>query len=244
VTKSDKTVRPVIVWAIDWRELSARQRGVIDAALTGEDRDRATNFRQSDDVTRFCVGRGLLRILSAQYFGVTAATLDLRLQPRGKPYWNGPPHPLGVNLSHSGDWIYIVLVPEADVGIDIQSIRSGVDMTGVMGIAMHPAEEEQFSSIGNETSRTAFFYNLWTLREAALKTTGDGFFALRESLNTLPVPDRLVWARRKFGAHQDVDLILLPAPDGYACAVGLAGRNTKFPPALPIMLWRNDLMLD
>lgn len=242
-TWRDPTVTQASVWAIEWRAIHHHDRAALGATLTQEEQDRATRFRQIDDSDRFRIGRGLLRTLSAQHFGVPANSLQICLAPRGKPYLHAPPSPLGINLSHAGDWIYIILGPSAEVGIDIQEHRRQIDMPGIADIAMHPAERAKLSTLSDSETREAFFFDVWALREAALKATGDGFFAQKECVNTLPVPEHLVWTRRAFGTHQYVDLMRLPAAAGHACAIGIEVNADAAKAPTPIFKSQKDLLL-
>lgn len=228
---------PLAVWFIDWRALDQKQIDQLHAPLNAEERARAARFIRPDDQHRSALGRGVLRCLAGHALGADPASLVLDIGPRGKPAVSG--HKLEVNLSHSGDWIAICLGTGAPLGVDVQAMRDGVDMTGVARLSLHPDEQLRLSQTKDPAERLDIFYRLWALREAALKATGDGFFAERSDLNTLPLAQG--WTRRAYGPNIALDLIPLPAADGYRAALARVAGPAQ--PPDPVVYYRSDLPL-
>jgi|GEM_PF-2537206 len=224
------------IWSIDWRHLSPGQTAALTALLTAEEAARAARYHRPEDRARSTLGRGLLRWLSARALGCSPEILTLKTEARGKPFWADPPSMLEVNISHSGDWIMLALSTGAPVGIDVQEQRANVDMIGVARLSMHPEEHAELAREGNPP---ALFYTLWSLREAALKATGDGFFAKGTDLNCLPLPQPDRWSYRRFGPDRAVQLRPLPAAPGYAAAMACVAGSA--PPPEPAFFSRADL---
>lgn len=231
-------ISPVTVWQINWRALSSAQTAAARRHLTAPELIQAARFAQPDDRARFSLARGLLRVLSARQLGLAPAALPLRTEERGKPFWEGHRDRLEVNVSHSGDWLALGFSTGVPLGVDVQEMRPGVDMSGVSRLSMHPSEQAWLSE---GAGQDAAFYTLWTLREAALKATGDGFFAHRTVLNTLPCPLAETWSRRDYGDGVTLDLRPLPAANGYSAALALVSAPNAPPPPAPRCLNGGDL---
>lgn len=97
--------------------------------------------------------------------------------PAGKPALQ-PPAPCHFNLSHSGDAIAVAVAGQP-VGLDIESHRVLSDGLAIAQRVFHPRERLWLQA---QPDFTAAFYRLWTLKEALLKATGEGFTQAPEAL--------------------------------------------------------------
>ena len=95
----------------------------------------------------------------------------------GKPALKAPA-PCHFNLSHSGDAI-AVAVADQPVGLDIESHRELNDGLAIAQRVFHPRERQWLQA---QADFAAGFYRLWTLKEALLKATGEGFTQAPEAL--------------------------------------------------------------
>ncbi len=157
-------------------------------------------------------GRLLLRHALAQ--AGLSPDLELRRLPNGKPYLPG----LHFNLSHSGAWA-VCAVSDGPVGVDLERerpLRSPVERKLT-------AAEQSYLSMLDPGQRQSAFFDLWVLKEAALKQTGEGLSALsRVEVTRSPVSVSLP------GLHA----ALLPFPEaGYHLA--LCG-SAPIPARLPV----------
>lgn len=89
--------------------------------------------------------------------------------PGGKPYLPG----LHFNLSHSGIWA-VCAVSDGPVGVDLERERP---LRRPVERKLTAAERAQLSMLDPDQRQSAFF-DLWVLKEAALKQTGAGLSAL------------------------------------------------------------------
>lgn len=134
----------------------------------------AVSRRRPEDQRRTVAGRWLLkRLLRAQ-------VPDAPFPPRLTYGWQEKPlladYPeVGFNLSHSGDWAVCALCG-APVGVDIQVERP---LRASLIRRFSPAEQQMLNTLPPAKQQPAL-YDLWCLKEAYCKCTGDG---LRTPLN-------------------------------------------------------------
>lgn len=91
--------------------------------------------------------------------------------------------PLYFNLSHSGDQVVIAVSAVNEVGCDVERLKPMGDMDAVSR-RFFSADEQQALSAVEPADRINAFYHAWTLKEALIKTTGEG---LRATLNDFDV---------------------------------------------------------
>lgn len=100
--------------------------------------------------------------------GVDAQDLHkLKRNSFGKPFL--PTHPIGFNVSHSGDYVVAVCAESNQVGVDVEQNRS-IDISAYESIF----HTEEWAYLQNENSADAFF-EVWTKKESLLKARGTGF---------------------------------------------------------------------
>ncbi|NBW37145.1 MAG: 4'-phosphopantetheinyl transferase superfamily protein [Cytophagia bacterium] len=85
----------------------------------------------------------------------------------GKPFL--PTHPIGFNVSHSGDYVVAVCAESTQVGVDIEQNRS-IDISAYESIF----HTDEWAYLQSENTADAFF-EVWTKKESLLKARGTGF---------------------------------------------------------------------
>jgi phosphopantetheinyl transferase len=85
------------------------------------------------------------------------------------PVADGTETGIFVSLSHSGNWLAGAATALGPVGIDIELMRAGRDLSGIAEIAFGPEERRRAIRDG-----APGFYRIWTLREAIAKAHGIG----------------------------------------------------------------------
>lgn len=214
----------VDLYAIEWPNLSDACFEKLVSLLTDDDLDRLAKLRQSKDQKRFQVARGALRAISSIYLP-NAGALTLGYSEKGKPFW-ADHNDLQFNLSHSGDWILLGFSNTQPIGVDIQDMRPLKNIKGNAAIAFHPAEQLLFETATDTADDTDTYYQIWSLREAGLKSVGAGLFALREEYNTLPLPCK-DWQERAFTGENSAITQMTKQLDiapNYTSAIAVLGR--------------------
>jgi 4'-phosphopantetheinyl transferase len=142
--------------------------------LSPDERERTTRFRLPEHGARFAVARAALRLLLAAHVGQAPADLRFEYGPRGKPTLTGAAAgDLEFNLSHSrGEALYGVSQGRT-VGIDLESVRPGIDVEALSRRFLAPEERESLSRLTG-AARLEGFFRCWTRKEALLKALGEG----------------------------------------------------------------------
>jgi len=213
-----------------------RLPGLVDAPLLAEyepelsagERARGRAFRSRDDKDRFVSAHGGLRRLLASYTGSRPAGL-MYAPGSGKPSLRSP-HSAGAirfNMSHSGDLVLVAVAAGREVGVDIERIRTDLDVRAIAGKCFCPAElrmlDERTGAVMED-----LFYSIWSRKEAYVKALGGGISLDLRAIDVSSAPS--VQERRWH-------LLDLPLPRGYRGALaadGPVGRISMFDSIDPV----------
>ncbi len=158
------------------------------ATLSADEVERADRFLLKRHRVRFISCRGILREILGGYLAVKPSSVTFDYGKYGKPALHSSIHPaeFSFNLSHSGDMAVFAVTRHADVGVDIEHVRT---ITNIDMIAKRyfTADEYTLVSSCSGEEKLATFFDIWTLKEACLKTTGKGLIGL-EQLNNASLP--------------------------------------------------------
>jgi 4'-phosphopantetheinyl transferase len=114
-------------------------------------------------------------------------------QGAGKPTIAYPESRLRFNLTHADDMLVIVVSDHAEVGVDVEDRQRDVDVMALARRYYQPDEIQALAQQGDEQAQRLTFLTLWTLKEAAVKATGQGLSkALRDFSFELLPPKRIV----------------------------------------------------
>lgn len=197
--------------------------------LSRAERDRAAKFAFERDRLTFAAAHDLLRTVLSQYADVAPAAWEFAPTAHGKPILAGAhsARPLRFNLSHTTGLVACAVSRDADVGIDVEAIRPADDRMDLGELASRFFSRTEAASLDvcEDEERRQRFVELWTLKEAYVKATGEGLshpldtfsFAISEPaaihFAAPPGADAKAW---QFG-------LFLPAP-GYRMAVAARRR--------------------
>ncbi|MGI2261191.1 4'-phosphopantetheinyl transferase family protein [Shewanella sp. GXUN23E] len=173
------------LWLIPLNPLLASVRplpgdDVLRTSLSDAERERLAGFTHASARRANLLSRGMLRQVLSQHGPLAPADWQLQIGPQGKPALADAQRDalrLAFNVSHSGDWLAIVVLCGAqqgqELGVDIERVRPGVSTDSVMSRFFAPVEVTQLSSLEDAQRRQAFF-DLWALKESFIKVTGQG----------------------------------------------------------------------
>lgn len=167
---------------------------VAMASLDGSEQEAASRIKAERRLNEFVYARHYSKHFIAEHLNANdlnksrkakLAIKDIHFKklPSGKLYLEG--NPLYFNITHSGDFIAFAISKELEIGLDIEnpSRISG----SLLDIAERYFTQEETivlkSSSGDK--QTQLFFNIWTLKEAVLKATGDGIVAGLDSIDVL-----------------------------------------------------------
>lgn len=169
--------------------------------LDAADRLRAARFHFAQDRAAFAVAHGLLRAGLDRVGG--PHSWRFRQMPGGKPVLDGA-HlpPLHFNLSHTRRLTAVAISRAGPLGVDVETIAGTRGHQDVAGLVFAPEEKALLQAAGGDRWDDVFF-TLWTLKEAAVKATGQGLSADLPAFAFALDPPRLRTAGPDGSGEQD-----------------------------------------
>ena len=160
----------VDVWRIklDLSPVAVKQ---LESTFSVDESQRAGRFRFPIDRKRYIVAHGCLRDILARYLQCKPKELSFSINKYGKPVIDGQKREF--NLSHSGNYVLIAVAQEHKVGIDVEKIRSNMEIENMASRFFSPIEASELMALPPEQRDLAFF-NCWTRKEAYIKAQGLG----------------------------------------------------------------------
>ena len=171
----------VHIWSASLDALRAADATLM-TTLSSEEVERAQAFVFAADRRRFLSSHFLLRHLLAGYLGSQPRTISFTSGTFGKPQLPGDLS-FDFNMSHSADVAVFVFGRDRHVGIDVERIRTNLDIEGLAARYFTPAEAQTIAQT-SPAAKAAMFFALWVRKEAILKASGYG---LRMPLDALDV---------------------------------------------------------
>ncbi|MBO4852621.1 MAG: 4'-phosphopantetheinyl transferase superfamily protein [Schwartzia sp.] len=165
-----------ILFLDDWltRDVAPYLRFASDARQAS-----VAKVRAAADKSRSLWAELFARWRVAQAAGIQPSEVTLDHDEKGAPFCQGRER--SISLSHSGPYI-AVAVGDAPVGVDVERKRKAP--SGVAKRWFRPEENAFLQSLSEEAYPSAFF-RLWTIKEAALKYTGEGLSGGLENVDAL-----------------------------------------------------------
>lgn len=158
--------------------------------LDKTERQRAQRFVDVAPRRRFMLCRAALRATLCQTLHCENDDLNFRASDNGKPaaYCRHLRLPVEFNVSHSYTHGLIAVTRHAAVGIDVEARILRQDIDGEIRKVFSQREQRLLAQSPPQDKENLFF-RLWTLKEALIKATGDGF---RLDTSTFTLPDALI----------------------------------------------------
>lgn len=137
--------------------------------VSSEKRAAAERFRFLIDARRTLLGEVLVRQTIHDMYDLPMDQIVFETEGNGKPVVRQLPS-FHFNLSHSGDWV-VCAVDDAPVGIDIEEIKP-IDLA----IAKRFFSADEYQDLLSQPAerKEAYFFHLWSMKEAFIKLTGKG----------------------------------------------------------------------
>jgi 4'-phosphopantetheinyl transferase len=193
--------------------------------LSSDERIRASRFHFQRDARRFTVARASMRMILSAYSA--APTRDLRFvdSKNGKPALASAAVDIHFNLSHSGEMGLLGIALGGEVGVDIEVIRSDIEIDQLASRFFSAHEQESLHALP-EQERIAAFFRCWTCKEAFLKAQGVGLSRSLASFDVEVNPGRpacLLATRPDAEEAVRWSLYSVENIDGHAAAVAVEG---------------------
>ncbi|MFS0655877.1 4'-phosphopantetheinyl transferase family protein [Bacillus sp. 179-C3.3 HS] len=129
----------------------------------------AERFRFLIDARRTLLGEVLVRHIISDKYAMPIDQIAFETEENGKPFVSQIDS-FHFNLSHSGDWV-VCAVDAAPVGIDIEEMKP-IDLA----IAKRFFSPDEYADLLSQPAekQEAYFFQLWSMKEAFIKLTGKG----------------------------------------------------------------------
>ncbi|MBK2125958.1 4'-phosphopantetheinyl transferase family protein [Fangia hongkongensis] len=131
----------------------------------------AQKFKHPKKRSEYLVSQWIRRDVLLKYYNVELNQQSFYYSEKGRPYLENSV--IDFNISHTDQYVLMAVSAQQMVGIDVQSVK---EKTDVLSIAKHyfsPSEYKMLSSLSEKVQKERF-YQIWTLKEASLKLTGEG----------------------------------------------------------------------
>ena len=180
----------------------------IISSLYPERRERVLGFRREEPKYVSMVAGLMLQELVQSKLGINPCKLVLERNANGKPYVAGHPD-FYFNISHAGEYV-VLAYSEEPVGVDIERIR---EQNERVAKRCFTESENQFifnretGDISEEKSNdiNSRFYQLWTMKEAYLKLTGQGISVPLNSFEIDPEKQMVIGTDYRFESKRIED---------------------------------------
>ncbi len=165
----------VTILHVDLTPCADREARAFDL-LDAQEARRAQRFKVEPPRRRFVLCRAALRANLCQRLDCRNERLSFSALEHGKPVAevDGQRVPIAFNLSHSGGHGLIAIAVNGPLGIDLEERKPGRNFEGIGKRVYGPAERRLLAR-ADGPRKAAFFYRLWTLKEALIKALGTGF---------------------------------------------------------------------
>jgi len=189
--------------------------------LSTAEMKRAERLKDHSTASRQIISRGILRLILGNYTSKEPKDLVFGASEFGKPYLSDPENS-GVffNLTHSGNMLLIAVSAGKQIGIDVEINDVKVDISGIA--AMIFSEEEQIT-LSYSTDPFNEFYEIWTAKEAILKSIGLGFSYPSNRFSVVTSKEHNSHLRFLRGLPADSDLTYqtFSPSEGYSAAIAV-----------------------
>jgi 4'-phosphopantetheinyl transferase len=201
--------------------------GCEASVLSADEIARASRFHFEKDRIHFTRCRSALRGLLANYLDIPAAEIRFEYLTSGKPQLAAEQNPraLQFNVSHSAGIALIAVGSERRLGVDIEKIRSDVDINSLAERFFSLRERAALQALPDHI-RVPGFFACWTRKESFLKATGDGLSFPLADFSVTAHPDlcpELEEIRGNTETQKQWFLSDLSVVDGYRATVTVEG---------------------
>ncbi|WP_243735173.1 4'-phosphopantetheinyl transferase family protein [Paenibacillus turpanensis] len=219
------------IWWARWSDLQPWHGQLLNE----EEQGRAQAYRRLEDRARFMVGCAISRLVLAAELGCPPQQVPLDRTCPGCGKAHGRPRlprsmPQQLSVSHSGELVAVAFTTGTPVGIDVEQIQTGAEISKLIQGVLSDAEAAKLSEMPMVERREGF-YTFWTRKEAVLKATGKGLAIPPENLSVSGPnePARLVSSSGAIQEQLAAGAMLTdlhPGP-GYTAALALLDSAPK-----------------
>lgn len=205
--------------------------GRLALTLSEDERTRSGRFHYPVHWNRFIAGRGIQRVILAQYLGIGPREIRFRYSKNGKPELDGLAAESGIRftVSNSESIALYALTLYRRIGVDVEYMRPLPDCTAISELFFSAHECEALRTLPRDLQEEAFFA-CWTRKEAYVKAVGDGLSMPLSQFDVTLAPGEPARLLHTRGDPAGADRWTLRALDpgvGYLAALAVEGDSRK-----------------
>lgn len=210
----------VHVWLIGTSDPAENLAAPINL-LSPAELNRAEKFHFDQDRRLFIACHAAVRAILERYLDTPAADIEFVVGDHGKPSLAPALAASGIefNLSHSHRAGLVAVSRDAEVGVDIEFVKTDFAFDDVAGRFFAPREVSALRALPSTLRRRAF-YKCWTSKEAFLKAKGTGLSGNLDEVEIYQEDGRTVRVRATVAGWS---LAELDPAGGYEAAVVTKG---------------------
>ena len=205
--------RTVHIWIAEWAHLSFDEPSLLPL-LSPDEVNRAARLQSPLHRQRFIFSRSYLRKILSLYTGIAPEQLVFDYGAHGKPYLQNNMRGIQFNVSHSADITLFAITIDQEIGMDIQKIKPYF-REDIVKRFFSSQEQAQLMAL-SENARIEAFYQIWSMKEAVIKTIGQGLLTTPLADFSIDLSD-LKGAISLRGSQFNVEKVAVP--EGYQAAV-------------------------
>ncbi len=153
-----------------------------ESLLSADEHERARQFRRPSDRAAYIACRGVLRARLGAFLGRDPAALRFTYGAHEKPVLEDST--CSFNVSRSNGLALIAISGNGLLGIDVEWVRTHVDVDALAAEFFAANERATFASL-SPRERTRGFFRLWVRHEARVKATGRGLVLPADRENSI-----------------------------------------------------------
>jgi len=192
--------------------------------LSKDEIEKASGFKFDVHREQSIISRGVLRILLGKYLQQPPRSVSFGYSEFDRPFLKGNSN-LQFNVSHSGNRSVFGFVQNAEIGVDIEKLKSDFE---VMDIAQNffSSDEIQTLQALPENQKVAGFFRCWTRKESFIKAKGSGLsFSLTSFSVSLNLDNaKLLRTDWKLTEKEEWRLFSFEPEIGYIGALSIRGN--------------------
>lgn len=155
-------------------QLANLNHAIIDFSLLPKQIVDYANKLHGQRKRQFLVCRSILAQLLKQHYSVDILP-EMVIGDNSRPRFLDCSFP-DFNISHSGDWVAVAVALSGKVGVDIEVDRP---RKNYLNVAKHCFADEEYQWMINQEDILLAFWQLWTLKESALKLYAKGVWQIK-----------------------------------------------------------------
>ncbi|MGI0480163.1 4'-phosphopantetheinyl transferase family protein [Geminocystis sp. CENA526] len=164
----------VDIWLINIEDCDLKEYENYLAILSEDERKKYHNFKLTSQRDRFLINRANLRLILAKYLHINPQEVTFNYSNKGKPSLDFLIHNQEIyfNLSHKNNYT-VYGIAKHNLGIDLEKIDDQVKIENIAKRFFCSQEYQHLIQLNKEDSYR-YFFTLWTIKEAYLKSIGEG----------------------------------------------------------------------